>query len=136
MKRMFVTKVVTILVAFALALPAISLAAPDNMPKGRTASPIVDGNYPTSYFPNTEILGKDEMRITALGTGMPNLTRKAASISYLVELGNGDKFMFDAGAGMMANLFSLRPDFSKLDKVFVSHLHTDPCRRLRAISYR
>lgn len=98
---------------------------PDNLPKGRTASPIVDGKYPSSYFPNTEILGDDEMRITALGTGMPNQTRAAVSISYLVELGNGDKFIFDAGSGMMANLFSLRPDFSKLDKVFVSHLHID-----------
>ena len=119
------TCLVSALIFAALMVPAVSMAAPDNMPLGRTASPIVDGKYPASYFPNTEILGKDEMRITALGTGMPNLTRKSASISYLVELGNGDKFMFDAGAGMMANLFSLRPDFSKLDKVFVSHLHTD-----------
>lgn len=95
------------------------------LPSGRTASPIIDGNYPASYFPNTEILGADEMRITALGTGMPNQTLKAVSISYLVELGNGDKFIFDTGSGMLANLFSLRPDFSKLDKVFVSHLHVD-----------
>ena len=35
------------------------------------------------------------------------------------------EFLFDAGSGMLANLFSLRPDFSKLDKVFVSHLHVD-----------
>ena len=49
----------------------------------------------------------------------------AVSISYLVELGNGDKFLFDMGLGSMVNLFSLRPDFSKLDKVFVSHLHID-----------
>jgi ribonuclease Z len=86
---------------------------------------IVDGQYPASYFPNTELLGAAEMRITALGSGMPNLTRAAASIAYLVELGNGDKFLFDIGSGSMANLFSLRPDFSKIDKVFASHLHTD-----------
>ncbi len=97
----------------------------DNVPRGRKATAIVDGNYPASYFPNTEILGADEMRITALGTGMPNQTRAAVSISYLVELGNGDKFLFDAGSGMLANLFSLRPDFSKLDKIFASHLHVD-----------
>lgn len=100
-------------------------APADALPKGRTAAPIVDGVYPASYFPNTEILGADEMRITALGTGMPNQTKKAVSISYLVELGNGEKFVFDTGAGMLANLFSLRPDFSKLDKVFFSHLHVD-----------
>ena len=47
------------------------------------------------------------------------------SISYYVELGNGDKFLFDIGMGAMGNLFSLRPDFSKIDKVFVSHLQVD-----------
>jgi ribonuclease Z len=97
----------------------------DNVPLGRTPAAIVNGQYPASYFPNTEILGPDEMRITALGTGMPNQTKAAVSISYLVELGNGDKFLFDMGLGSMANLFSLRPDFSKLDKVFASHLHID-----------
>ena len=95
------------------------------MPLGRKPIAIVNGQYPASYFPNTELLGSDEMRITALGTGMPNQTRAAVSISYLVELGNGDNFLFDIGMGSMGNLFSLRPDFSKLDKVFASHLHID-----------
>jgi ribonuclease Z len=111
--------------ALALTGTAAAQSRADAMPKGRTAVPIVDGNYPSSYFPNTEILGADEMRITALGTGMPNQTKKAVSISYLVELGNGDKFLFDIGSGAMNNLFSLRPDFSKIDKVFASHLHVD-----------
>ena len=102
-----------------------TIAASDNMPAGRKAVAIVDGQYPASYFPNTEILGADEMRITALGTGMPNQTKAAVSISYLVELGNGDKFLFDLGSGSLGNLFSIRPDFSKLDKVFASHLHVD-----------
>lgn len=97
----------------------------DVLPKGRMSSPVKDGKYPASYFPNTEELGPGEMRIIALGTGMPNQTRKAVSISYLVELGNGEKFLFDTGAGMLANLFSLRPDFSKINKVFASHLHID-----------
>jgi len=97
----------------------------DNTPLGRKPVAIVNGQYPASFFPNTELLGADEMRITALGTGMPNQTRAAVSISYLVELGNGDKFLFDIGSGALANLFSLRPDFSKLDKVFASHLHVD-----------
>ena len=102
-----------------------SQATEDALPLGRTASAIDKGQYPASYFPNTEELGPGEMRITALGTGMPNQTKAAVSISYLVELGNGEKFLFDIGMGSMANLFSLRPDFSKLDKVFASHLHID-----------
>lgn len=106
--------------------PTISLATgKDAVPLGRTPVEIKDNQYPASYFPNTELLESAEMRITALGTGMPNQTRAAVSISYLVELGNGDKFIFDIGAGSLANLFSLRPDFSKLDKVFASHLHVD-----------
>ncbi len=102
-----------------------SQSAQVNAPRGRSPAAIVDGQYPASYFPNTELLGPDEMRITALGTGMPNLTRAAVSISFLVELGNGEMFVFDAGSGMMSNLFSLRPDFSRIDKVFASHLHVD-----------
>ena len=99
--------------------------AKDAEPRGRKAVAIAKGEYPATYFPNTELIGPDEMRITALGTGMPNQTRAAVSISFLVELGNGDKFLFDTGSGMLANLFSLRPDFSKIDKVFASHLHVD-----------
>lgn len=94
-------------------------------PSGRQPVTIKNGKYPDSYFPNTELLGSDEMRITALGTGMPNVTKNQASISYFVELGNGDKFLFDLGGGSFTNLMALRPDFEKVDKVFASHLHTD-----------
>jgi ribonuclease Z len=38
-----------------------SAFAADNLPRGRTASPIVDGQYPASYFPKTEVLGANEM---------------------------------------------------------------------------
>ncbi|MDV7144296.1 guanitoxin biosynthesis MBL fold metallo-hydrolase GntH [Tropicimonas sp. TH_r6] len=108
-----------------LAPQAVAQDAADAMPTGRTAVAITDGVYPASYFPNTETLGADELRVIALGTGMPNQTKAAVSISFLVELGNGDKFLFDIGSGSTNNLFSLRPDFSKLDKVFFSHLHVD-----------
>lgn len=119
--------VLGVLFLFGIVISSEAMAAgkKDNTPLGRKPVAIVDGQYPASYFPNTELLGSDEMRITALGTGMPNQTKRAVSISYLVELGNGDKFLFDAGAGMLGNLFSLRPDFSKIDKVFASHLHVD-----------
>ena len=51
------------------------------------------------YSPNTEKLGKNEMRIISLGTGMPYGRRAQAATSWLVELGNGDKFLFDVGTG-------------------------------------
>ena len=79
-----------------------------------------------TYFPNTEELSPDEMRVTALGTGLPTpITRAQKSTAWMVELGNGDVFLFDLGTGSMENLFGLRPDFSKMDKVFLSHLHSD-----------
>ena len=83
-------------------------------------------NHLPTYFPNTEQLRPDEMRITALGTGLPTpITRAQKSTAWMVELGNGDVFLFDIGTGSMENLFGLRPDFSKIDKIFLSHLHSD-----------
>jgi len=52
-----------------------------------------------TYFPGTENLGKNEMRVVALGTGMPSARPKQAAACFLVELGNGDKFLFDIGSG-------------------------------------
>ena len=64
------------------------------------------------YYPGTEALESDEMRVTALGTGLPTpITRAQKSTAWMVELGNGDVFLFDIGTGSMENLFGLRPDF-------------------------
>jgi len=81
--------------------------------------------YSRSFFPNTEQLAANEMRITALGTGMPTVAYNNAGASFLVELGNGDKFLFDFGAGAMNSLAALQVDYSETDKVFIGHLHTD-----------
>lgn len=42
----------------------------ENYAAGRIPQEIVNGEYPRSYFPGTEIIGKDEIRVTAIGTGM------------------------------------------------------------------
>lgn len=47
------------------------------------------------YYPGTEALGPNEMRVIACGTGVPNVRPKQAAACWLVELGNGDKFFFD-----------------------------------------
>lgn len=78
-----------------------------------------------NYYPNTEPLGADEMRIIALGTGTPNFRHSQASASWLVELGNGEKFIFDIGTGSLANLAALEIPYTYLDKIFISHLHID-----------
>jgi ribonuclease Z len=60
------------------------------------------------YYPNTENLGRNEIRVIACGTGMPTPRPAQAAACFLMELGNGDKFIFDIGA-----------------KVFIGHLHGD-----------
>jgi ribonuclease Z len=77
------------------------------------------------YYPGTEKLAKDEVRVTACGTGMPAARRGQAATCFLFELGNGDKFLFDLGTGSMSNIMSLNIPADYLTKVFLSHLHTD-----------
>ncbi len=77
------------------------------------------------YYPGTEALAPDEMRVTACGTGMPNARPKQAAACWLVELGNGDKFIFDIGTGSAERISALKIPYDYLDKVFVGHLHSD-----------
>jgi ribonuclease Z len=78
-----------------------------------------------TYYPNTEALAKDEMRVVACGTGMPTTRAAQAAACFLVELGNGDKFIFDIGSGSAERLSSLQIPYDFLDKVFIGHLHAD-----------
>ena len=80
------------------------------------------GNF---YAPNSEDLGPDEMRLIACGTGMPTARPKQAASCWLLELGNGDKFLFDVGTGSAERIAALQIPYNYLDKVFLSHLHTD-----------
>ena len=77
------------------------------------------------YYPGTEALAEDEIRVVACGTGMPAARRGQAATCFLVETGNGDKFIFDIGSGSMANLAALMIPYQYMDKLFLTHLHTD-----------
>ena len=77
------------------------------------------------YYPGTETLAQDEVRIIACGTGMPDQRRAQASACFLFEFGNGEKMIFDIGTGSMRNLNALMIPAEYLTKVFISHLHTD-----------
>ncbi|MCH9779484.1 MAG: MBL fold metallo-hydrolase [Planctomycetes bacterium] len=77
------------------------------------------------YAPNTEDLGPNEMRLIACGTGMPTARPKQAASCWLLELGNGDKFIFDVGTGSNERIAAMQIPYNYLDKVFLSHLHTD-----------
>ncbi len=77
------------------------------------------------YSPNSESLAPDEMRVIACGTGMPTTRAAQAAACFLVELGNGDKFIFDIGSGSAERLSSLQIPYDFLDKIFIGHLHAD-----------
>ena len=77
------------------------------------------------YYPGTEELAPDEMRVIACGTGMPTTRAAQAAACFLVELGNGDKFLFDIGSGSAERISSLQIPYDYLNKVFVGHLHGD-----------
>jgi ribonuclease Z len=121
------------LVGSGQSLPQPEVHAAGSLPSAQTplASAAVTqapkpAKRPDAWYPRTEKLGADEMFVVALGTGMPSpITRAQKSISWYVELGNGDIFLFDIGTGSAMNLYALRPDFAKVNKAFVSHLHTD-----------
>ena len=89
------------------------------------SSPTIAPGGGEVYFPNTEDLQPDEMRVIACGTGMPTTRAKQAAACFLVELGNGDKFLFDIGSGSAERISSLQIPYNYLDKVFIGHLHTD-----------
>ena len=77
------------------------------------------------YYPGTEELKKDEIRLISCGTGLPAARRSQAATCWLAETGNGDKFLFDVGTGSMVNVAALMIPYDYLDKVFLTHLHTD-----------
>jgi ribonuclease Z len=77
------------------------------------------------YFPNTEPLAANEMRIIALGTGRPFIRRAQANCSWLIELGNGDKFIMDFGSGSQANFTALEIPHQDITAYFATHLHAD-----------
>ena len=92
---------------------------------GKVTSPTGTAPDRYVYYPGTESLDKDEIRLFACGTGLPAARRDQAATCWLVETGNGDKFLFDIGTGSMVNVAALMIPYDFLNKVFLTHLHTD-----------
>lgn len=77
-----------------------------------------------NWLPGTEEVQPDEMRVTFMGTS-PMIRPGQANTSIFVELGNGDKFVFDLGEGSIANYVAARVALNELKHVFITHLHVD-----------
>jgi ribonuclease Z len=82
-------------------------------------------NERDAYYPGTEELAADEMRVIACGSGMPMPRLKQAAACFVIELGNGDKFIFDMGNGSLERVYALGIPLDYLDKVFLTHPHMD-----------
>ena len=81
---------------------------------------------PDLWFYPGEPLDPNEMRVTLMGTGWGSMIRpdqKGASV--FVELGNGDSFVFDVGPGCGINYNVMQVPFSRMTKIFLTHLHLD-----------
>jgi len=81
------------------------------------------------YAPGAEILPKNEMRVTFLGSSPwpPNPLQKGTSM--LVELSNGTsqprRFFFDMGNGSVGNAIAMQVPAALINDIFISHLHAD-----------
>jgi ribonuclease Z len=129
--------VIGLALPFAIVAIVDSLASPatasENLPSALRASAaggtVADPNGVAPdryvYYPGTEALAADEIRVVACGTGMPSARIRQQAASFLIEVGNGEKYFFDIGTGSMAHCGSLMIPYDYLDKVFISHLHTD-----------
>jgi ribonuclease Z len=114
----------TNLVTLVSGLEALVAPATAQATEGPLISP-TEARERDFYAPNSETLAPDEMRVIACGTGMPTPRPAQAAACFLVELGNGDKFLFDIGDGSVERIFGLQIPMAFLDKVFIGHLHGD-----------
>ncbi len=82
-------------------------------------------NNNSTYFPGTEDLGKDEMRISFVGSCPfpPRLNQAGTAIQ--VELGNGKRFFFDFGPGCLKNIVAMQTPIPMINDIFITHLHAD-----------
>ncbi len=125
------------------AVPGVAMAAEDDCepknpygsrPGGGISLPEYYKPWPAiknrnMYLPGTEILPKNEMRITFLGSSPwpPNPLQKGTSM--LVELGNGTaqprRFFFDLGNGSVGHAIAMQVPAPFINDIFISHLHAD-----------
>ena len=78
-----------------------------------------------NYFPGSEPIGKDEMRISFVGSCPFPPRRDQAGTCIMVELGNGDRFFFDFGPGCVKNILAMGVPCPAINDIFITHLHID-----------
>ncbi len=133
MERSTRSKVVTVAVIVVVAAVAYFAGQVGDRPANAQQASTVALSDRDVYYPGSEDIGADEMRIIACGTGMPNARPKQAAACWIVELGNGDKFIFDIGLGSSERIAAMKIPYDYLDKLFIGHLHADHIGDLDAL---
>ena len=89
----------------------------------------------STYYPTSEELGKDEMRITFVGSCPFPPRRNQAATCIMVELGNGKRFFFDFGPGCLRNILAMQVPLQMVNDIFLTHLHsTEPVAHAQGCS--
>ncbi|WP_205727992.1 guanitoxin biosynthesis MBL fold metallo-hydrolase GntH [Flammeovirga pectinis] len=102
------------------------------IPMGRWNEGLMfDGIAPSDHFvsaanwyPNTETVKEDEIRIIFMGSS-PLIRPGQANTSILIQFGNGKNLVFDIGEGSVANFVGAGIALNEINDIFITHLHVD-----------
>jgi len=78
-----------------------------------------------NYFPQSEPLGADEMRIIFMGSQPWPPRISQAGTCIMVELGSGKRLFFDFGPGCLRNIIANQVPVPEINDIFITHLHLD-----------
>jgi ribonuclease Z len=82
-----------------------------------------------AFLPGTEVLPKNEMRISFMGSTPFPISQEQSGTCMLVELGNDSpqprRFFFDLGGGSIRNVIAMQVPIALVNDIFISHLHVD-----------
>src|SRR5690606_27259332 len=95
--------------------------------------PLSELDGPRIYYLAGMPLGPDEMRVIALGSNSTRIQAGQASPCWMVELGNGDVFLFDMGPRCTIGLSMMEVPWDTFTRVFLTHLHADHIGDLPAL---
>ncbi|MFX0168722.1 MAG: MBL fold metallo-hydrolase [Candidatus Hodarchaeota archaeon] len=72
------------------------------------------------------------MEVTILGSGASILSPDRVLAGLMIEIG-GDPLIFDMGAGVLHRLSCSLPELTRIEHLFLSHLHIDHCSDVVAL---
>ncbi len=123
MKINFLAKAVTSLASMLVLFGSMSVFAEEL--EGLLVSPAEGIVSSELYIPGTEKVAPEEVRVVILGSGILPTGMEQAAPCFLVELGNGDKFLFDLGSQCHSRIAAQKIPYDYIDKIFLTRLHVE-----------